>query len=112
LVSLPVTLIHEETLIVGITRNLSLGGAFVEIAERLAFGSLEPLVEQTLTLSLELPNSLDDLYCEANVRWVSDTGLGLCFLGLGARQRESLGSLLSRLEPQREALRPPSPAQL
>jgi len=111
-VSLPATLIHDETLILGITRNLSLGGTFVEIAERLAPGSLEPLVEQTLTFSLELPDSPDDLYCEANVRWVSDTGLGLCFLGLGTRQREILGSLLSRLQPQREALRPMRPARL
>jgi hypothetical protein len=105
-VRLPATLIYRGTLVTGLTRNLSLGGACVELAEQPPFGELEQWVDQTLTLNVELPLSVGELYCEASVRWASICDLGLRFDGLGPRDQDLLTRLLSRLRHRAKATEP------
>lgn len=81
----------EITLIVGeqrrteVTRNISLGGAFVDTPDLLPLGS-------RLTIELHLPGAHEAIRVGAEVRWTETghsggtPGMGLRFEGLRARE--------------------------
>jgi hypothetical protein len=69
--------------ILGIVRDISIGGAFVESAELLPFGTAVVLVGC-------LPNAKGDLRLPGIVRWTKTNGFGVQFALLGARETHAI----------------------
>ena len=68
------------------TRNLSLGGVFVETAASVVFGS-------TVKIRLRLPAVHEDSTIETTVRWKTPEGVGLQFGSLRALEVWGLNQL-------------------
>lgn len=73
--------------VTGITRDLSVGGAFIESTEIPAFGS-------KVSVSLAVPGSTD-LAISGIVRWTKPDGFGVQFQLLGAKETYLLAKLSS-----------------
>ncbi|MDY0000340.1 MAG: PilZ domain-containing protein [Polyangia bacterium] len=71
------------------SRNISLGGMFLEKAGNVQFGAV-------VQLRFSLPDLAGPLTVDAHVRWVQgDDGLGVQFVGLRAREVWALQKLFS-----------------
>lgn len=75
------------------SRNLSLGGVFVETALRLRHGA-------RLRICMSLPTHPDPIVAEAWVRWSEPDGVGVRFGGLRARELWALARFLGSSEPR------------
>lgn len=71
------------------SRDVSLGGMFVESTYSPPFGT-------KLTLDCRLPGAREQFSLPAIVRWTSDTGFGVQFGLLGARETHALTELMRR----------------
>jgi hypothetical protein len=70
-----------------LSRNLSLGGTFIQ--------TLAPLKEGArIRLRFSLPTQPDPIVTEAQVRWVEGEGAGICFGALRAREMWALTKYL------------------
>jgi uncharacterized protein (TIGR02266 family) len=76
----------------GTTRNVSLGGVFVECATRFAFGT-------KLTFRFRVPTQKEPIEVGGQVRWADHTGMGVRFDGLRARDVWALGKFFELPEP-------------
>lgn len=72
-----------------VTRNLSLGGVFIEAEERPPYGS-------RVKVRFQLPNQEAPIEIGAAVRWTESGGFGVQFDGLRARDVWSLGKFLDQ----------------
>jgi type IV pilus assembly protein PilZ len=70
-----------------VSRNISLGGAFVETKEPAPFGA-------TIGLVIILPTQAGSIRAECVVRWVNAEGMGVQFAPMGARETHELMKLL------------------
>ncbi len=85
----PVTVVGPDgTRVEGHSRDLSVGGMFVESAPAFAFGT-------ELRVELALP-LVGQAALPAVVRWVTREGLGLQFGLLGARETHAITALVAR----------------
>jgi hypothetical protein len=73
-------------LVAGVTRDLSVGGAFVESDDIPAFGS-------KVTLVLSLPGPMQ-IQASGIVRWTKPDGFGVQFFPLGAKETYQLAKLM------------------
>jgi hypothetical protein len=74
--------------IAGITRDISVGGVFIDAAEIPAFGT-------RVTLELDTPE-LKGLKIPGIVRWTKTEGFGVQFQLLGAKETHGLALLVSK----------------
>ncbi len=77
----------DGTVVEGIARNLSLGGAYVEALPPAPFGS-------AVILHLPLPGFSEPAPIDAIVRWNAETGMGVQFGLMGARLTHALTEML------------------
>jgi PilZ domain len=66
------------------TRNMSLGGLYLESADRPALGA-------RAQLKFRIPTQKDVIEVGATVRWIDDSGFGVQFDGLRAKDVYALG---------------------
>src|SRR5512145_1498755 len=78
---------EEGAVVEGVTRDLAVGGAFIESADMPAFGS-------KVKLALKLPGG-EPLHVSAIVRWTKPGGFGVQFQLLGAKETWALAKLSS-----------------
>lgn len=71
-------------------RNLSLGGAYLDYGERLAMGT-------RVQVRFRVPTQEEPIETEAQVRWTSESGVGVQFEGLRAREVWSLNKYFEQL---------------
>jgi len=71
--------------VLGTARDISVGGAFIESAELLPFGT-------AVVILLRLPNMKTDLRLPGVVRWAKPNGFGVQFALLGARETHAIVS--------------------
>jgi len=71
------------------SRNLSLGGMFLETEGSFKAGS-------RIKLRFQLPAQKDSITTDAEVRWCEDEGIGVQFVGLRARDMWALTKLLGK----------------
>ena len=81
--------VGEEALEVTFT-NLSMGGAMVEGVDRL------PMHTQ-VDVTFSIPTHDEPIKVSADVRWATDTGVGIQFSNLRARETWSLNKLFEQL---------------
>jgi hypothetical protein len=67
----------------GVSKDISLGGMFIETAFPPAFGS-------TVTVGFTLPGERTPLLVSGTVRWTSTSGMGVQFGLLGARETHAI----------------------
>ena len=79
-------LIHGEREVQGITRNVSLGGMFIETSEDLTFGT-------QVRLRMRLPALKEQTEVPATVRWITPEGIGIQFGSLRALEVWALNQL-------------------
>ncbi|MBI4512112.1 MAG: PilZ domain-containing protein [Deltaproteobacteria bacterium] len=75
----------------GTTRNLSLGGAFVE-------APVKPLLGTQIHLRFRVPTQKELVEIGGRVRWLDDSGFGVQFDGLRARDVWAMGKYLNSFE--------------
>lgn len=73
----------------GVTRDLSIGGMFVDTSVAVAFGT-------KVVVSIDMPAGGGAVLLPAVVRWVAPDGVGLQFGLLGARETHAIAQLLTR----------------
>jgi len=73
--------------VTGITRDLSVGGAYIESRDIPAFGS-------KVTLTIQAPGQAE-LKIQGIVRWTKPDGFGLQFQLLGARETYTIAKMTS-----------------
>lgn len=76
-IRLPVTVLHDGVAYATETRNISLGGIFVDLVSSIPFGAPVRVV-------FRLPALKEDSEVDATVRWKQPDGLGLQFGSLRA----------------------------
>ena len=69
--------------VVGMTRDLGIGGAFIESATPPPFGAAVVIIGR-------LPGTKNDLRLPAIVRWVKADGFGVHFGSLGPRETHAI----------------------
>jgi hypothetical protein len=82
--------VHGGGTVMGVARDLSLGGAFIESNTIVAFGT-------PVTLFLRAKASGPDLVFPGVARWSNDRGFGMQFGLIGARETHDLIKLLAEL---------------
>ncbi|MFH2009951.1 MAG: PilZ domain-containing protein [bacterium] len=88
-IEIPVELTIEGRVLTTTTRNISLGGLFLNLTEPVPFGS-------TVGLKFELPDLDHPVEVEGHVRWVQpDVGLGVQFAGVRAKVVWALQRLIA-----------------
>ncbi len=84
-----VKLVHEGQTATVVTRNVSLGGMFLDMQEPLPFGAV-------VHVTFSLPELDSPVEVDAIVRWVDPgKGVGVQFAGLRAREVWAMQQLLS-----------------
>lgn len=83
-IRIPVDFSYQGRDFQGQSRNISLGGLFVETTASLPFGA-------TVTVKFHIPNLKEHIEVEAEIRWVENKdgvveGIGVQFRGLRAKQ--------------------------
>jgi len=78
-----------ETWKTGHSRNMSVGGMYIEAAERLPLGT-------KVKLRFRVPTQKDLIEVGAQVRWSESTGFGVQFDGLRARDVWALGKFFEQ----------------
>lgn len=71
----------------GTSRDISLGGMFIETTERPAFGT-------QITVAGSIPGTKGETRLPAIVRWMGDDGIGVQFGLLGARETHALTKVI------------------
>jgi uncharacterized protein (TIGR02266 family) len=74
------------------TKNLSLGGVFVECDSKMPYGT-------RLKLRFHVPTQKERIEVSGQIRWVDDSGFGVQFDGLRARDVWALGKFFERDKP-------------
>jgi uncharacterized protein (TIGR02266 family) len=97
-IRLPVSLTYEGQEYGGQTRNMSIGGLFVETATKLPFGA-------TIHLRFEIPTLKETIEVDGEIRWVETVegvskGIGVQFRGLRAKHVWALNKFFSDKTPQ------------
>jgi hypothetical protein len=87
-VNIWVTIEHEGQRFDGIATNVGLGGAFIEGRPALTYG-------EQVVVHLPLPGVADVLCLSAVVRWSNDSGFGLQFLEMGAKETHAILALMA-----------------
>lgn len=87
-IDLPVVIERAGAQLNGRTVNVGLGGAFIETAEKLAYG-------EQVHLWLALPELALLCPLRSVIRWTSDNGFGVQFLEVGARELYALNALMN-----------------
>lgn len=82
-----VTVEHEGTYFDAFAANVGVGGALVETSTVLPYGA-------RLVLHLPLPNVAEVLRLPGIVRWNSQSGFGIQFLELGAKETHAISVLV------------------
>lgn len=72
----------------GTAKDISIGGMFVVSAQRLEFG-------EQLSIALSLPDLQQELTLPATVRWTIQTGFGVQFGLIGARETHALSEFIA-----------------
>jgi hypothetical protein len=67
----------------GVTKDLGIGGTFIETTELLPFGTRVVIVGR-------LPGATTDLRLAGIVRWQKGNGIGVQFDGLGSRETHAI----------------------
>ena len=85
---------HESTTYTARTRNISLGGVFIETEQALPFGA-------RVTLKFPVPTQVEPIEVEGQVRWLEMEdgrlrGLGVRFEGLRARDVWALNKFFEK----------------
>jgi hypothetical protein len=90
-IRLEVTVIHAGVEHAAVSRNVSLGGMFLETdaAASLPFGA-------TVTLRFRIPALKDDTRAEAVIRWKQADGVGVQFTSLRALEVWGLNQLFKQ----------------
>ena len=96
-VRIPVSLIHEGEEYQGQSRNMSLGGLFVETTTQLPFGA-------TVQVQFRIPLLKEPVEVEAEIRWVETAdgvskGVGVQFKGLRAKHVWALNKFFENKNP-------------
>jgi type IV pilus assembly protein PilZ len=73
----------------GTARDISVAGMFVETDQQATFA-------EELTLAVKLPTSRNELSLPAIVRWTDDSGFGVQFGLIGARETHALSELFRK----------------
>lgn len=90
-IAFPVEVVHLDRCIAGVSRDVSVGGMFVECGERVPFGD-------KVQLRFELPSLGRVIIAEALVRWVDPAaGIGVQFTGLRAGEVWAFQQLIRSL---------------
>lgn len=90
-VRIPVEVRYQDQILPTFTRNISLGGMFIELVDKLPFGAV-------VQLTFSLPELSEPLTVDAHVRWVQGVdGIGIQFTSLRAREVWALQKLFSSL---------------
>jgi PilZ domain len=91
---LPVIIERDQGQAKGLTRNIGLGGAFIDAAEPLVY-------DERIRLWLPL-HGTEALACLPSVvRWFDPRGFGVQFLELGASEAYALTQLMRAMAPAR-----------
>ena len=80
---------HDSASFIGMAKDISIGGMFIEATESLPFGT-------EITILLRLPGAKVQLHLPGIVRWVKPVGFGVQFGSLGARDTHAISELLKR----------------
>ena len=96
-VNLTVEFTFQGQVFQALSRNMSVGGVFVETTAPLLF-------DETISLKFALPGLKEPIEAEAQVRWVERqgwerTGVGLQFVGLRAKYVWALNKFLAGKKP-------------
>jgi hypothetical protein len=91
-IRLPVTVLHDGNAYATETRNVSMGGFFVDLVSPIPFGAPVRIV-------FRLPAMKVDSEVDATVRWKQPDGLGLQFGSLRALDTWGLNQLLKSYTP-------------
>ncbi len=75
--------------LLGMARDISIGGMFIEALEILPFGA-------EITIVGRFPGAKAELRLPAIVRWAKPDGFGVQFGALGARETHAISELLKR----------------
>jgi hypothetical protein len=86
---LPVVIVHGEREIHCTTRNISLGGLFVDTGEKLPFGA-------KARVRMRLPALKEQTEVPVTVRWITDEGIGVQFGSLRALEVWALNQLFKQ----------------
>ena len=97
-IRLPLEFTLDETEYQAQTRNLSLGGMFIETAAPVTYGA-------KVRLSFRLPALQENIQVDAEVRWIEKDGglvkgIGVQFEGLRAKHVWALNKLFAAHEPE------------
>ena len=80
---------HESASFIGMAKDISIGGMFIESSEILPFGT-------DITIVGRFPGAKAELRLRGVVRWAKPTGFGVQFGSLGARETHAISQLLKR----------------
>jgi type IV pilus assembly protein PilZ len=72
--------------ITGVSRDISVGGIFIESQAEVTFGT-------EVTIVLRLPNTKADFRLPGTIRWMKEDGFGVQFGLLGARETHAISEL-------------------
>ena len=72
--------------ITGLSRDISVGGIFIESQAEVTFGT-------EVTIVLRLPNTKADFRLPGTIRWMKEDGFGVQFGLLGARETHAISEL-------------------
>lgn len=89
LVALSVAFLKDNVRIVARSRDLSLGGMFVETDKPLPYGT-------NFELAVTLPALPEPAVIEATVRWIGPTGMGVQWGTLRAKETWAINQLMTR----------------
>ena len=81
---------HEGKVIETVMGNLSLGGAYIQLGHRLAMGT-------QVKLSFRVPTHDEPIKVGGHVRWATESGVGVQFDGLRAREVWSLNKYFEKI---------------
>ena len=88
LIALGVTFVNGEDRVVARSRDVSLGGMFVETDRPLPYGTI-------FELSVALPSLPVPALIEATVRWVGPTGMGIQWGTLRAQESWAINQVVT-----------------
>jgi uncharacterized protein (TIGR02266 family) len=88
-VAIDVTFRHGDALVTARTRDISLGGMFLETTQGVPYGT-------QLTIELKLPALQAPAVLEGTVRWMGPDGMGIQFGALRARETWAINQLVRR----------------
>src|SRR5690349_20074011 len=89
-IALPIDVsLPNEAASSGKTRNISIGGAFIDLERTFAMGT-------RVVLKFKVPALTETIEVGAIVRWVESGGIGVQFDGLRARDVWALGKLFEK----------------